>query len=99
MFSFRPIQGIHFSSWFRKKHPRTPERVNFPPHPEGGDILRSMTVIPYLEALHNPASPSLDQDNAEFEDIGTYTYAACGKCHNLLSEFSIIVLCIYRYDL
>ena len=39
-------------SWFRKKHPRVmSEYVHLPPLPESGDVLRSMTVIPYLEDM------------------------------------------------
>lgn len=48
---------VHFS-WFRKKHPRTFDYVCPPPLPDSDDKLRNMTVLPYLEDLHHPATPS-----------------------------------------
>lgn len=62
------------TSWFKKKHPRTLDRVYFPPHPDGGDVLRSMTVIPYIEVLHNPESlTASEQEDPEFaEDFTVY---------------------------
>ncbi|KAK7100957.1 serine/threonine-protein kinase STK11-like isoform X2 [Littorina saxatilis] len=67
------LEQIKQHDWYKKKHPRTLERVYFPPHPDGGDELRSMTVIPYIEVLHLPESltPS-DHDHDhdhEFEDF------------------------------
>lgn len=55
------------NSWYRKKFPQTSDIVPFPIHPEGGDTLRSMTVIPYIESLHQ-GIPSDDED--EYEDDG-----------------------------
>lgn len=74
------IQQIRQHDWYKKKHPRTLEHVPFPPHPEGGDHLRSMTVIPYLEALHSPEShtPS-EQEEGEFEDFSAYAQGASGE--------------------
>jgi hypothetical protein len=62
-----------FCSWFQKKHPRTIERVQFPPQADGGDALRSMTVIPYIEALHSPdsATPSEEEEEVD-EDFRAY---------------------------
>nr|KAG5703232.1 hypothetical protein BaRGS_034143 [Batillaria attramentaria] len=74
------LQQIRQHDWFRKKHPRTLERVHFPPHPDGGDPLRSMTVIPYLEVFHSPEShTSSEHEDVEFEDFGAYTRGAFGE--------------------
>ena len=60
---------LYPASWFKKKHPRTLDRVFFPPHPDGGDVLRSMTVIPYIEVLHNPDSlTTSEQEDADFAE-------------------------------
>ena len=42
-------------SWFRKKHPQVmSEYVRLPPLPDSGDdLLRSMTVIPYLDDMYH----------------------------------------------
>ncbi len=51
------ICTLHFS-WFRKKHPRTFDYVCPPPLPDSDDKFRNMTVLPYLEDLHHPGTPS-----------------------------------------
>lgn len=68
---------IRQHDWFRKKHPCTVEWVQFPPHPDGGDTLRSMTVIPYIEALHHldSVTPS-DQEEVD-EDFSAYGPSSC----------------------
>jgi hypothetical protein len=55
-------------SWFRKKHPRVmSEYVRLPPLPDSSDLLRSMTVIPYLQDLyHGPGSQ--DEVNGQLSD-------------------------------
>lgn len=50
-------------SWFRKKHPRTLEYVHFSPQP---DEYRSMTVVPYLEVLHNSFQ---DEEDESYQGI------------------------------
>lgn len=61
------IRKIKQHDWFRKKIPRTSEVVDFPPLPEGGDLLRSMSVIPYIEDLHSGV-PS-DEDEYDQDHI------------------------------
>ncbi|KAH3832278.1 serine/threonine-protein kinase stk11-like [Dreissena polymorpha] len=46
------VQQIKQHDWYRKKFPPTSEIVPFPVHQESGDMVRSMTVIPYIEDLH-----------------------------------------------
>ena len=41
--------------------------MDFPPLPEGGDLLRSMSVIPYIEDLHSGV-PS-DEDEYDQDHI------------------------------
>ena len=38
--------------------------VDFPPFPEGGDLLRSMSVIPYIEDLHS----GVPSDEEEYDE-------------------------------
>ena len=71
-----------FDSWYRKKIPRTSEIVDFPPLPEGGDLLRSMSVIPYIEDLHS-GEPSdeeeYDQDHI-FANNGSHVQQQNTQC-------------------
>lgn len=57
------IKQIKEHDWFRKKAPRKhgEDYVHSPPLPETEDELRSMTVIPYLEALHCGETPSEEE--------------------------------------
>ncbi|XP_076441490.1 serine/threonine-protein kinase STK11-like isoform X2 [Babylonia areolata] len=64
------IQQIKHHDWFKKKHPRTLDRVPLPA--DCGDVLRSMTVIPYIEVLHQPHSLTASEDEGEWEDFSAY---------------------------
>jgi len=46
--------------WFVCRHPRTSEKVPFPPL--RGDFMHNMTVLPYLFNYHSCETPS---DNEE----------------------------------
>ncbi|BFY99202.1 hypothetical protein BsWGS_02243 [Bradybaena similaris] len=47
------LQQIRQHPWFIKQHPRVLEHVVIPPRPDApDDLLRSMTVIPCLRAMH-----------------------------------------------
>lgn len=68
------IRQIKLHDWFRKKIPRTKDIVDFPPMPEGGDLLKSMSVIPYIEDLHSGVpsdEEEYDQDHI-FANNGTH---------------------------
>ncbi|XP_052775856.1 serine/threonine-protein kinase STK11-like isoform X2 [Mya arenaria] len=56
------IEDIKQHDWYRKKFPRTCEKVPFPVHPESGDELRNMTVIPYVEDLHRGESSEDEEE-------------------------------------
>jgi len=59
-------------SWFRKKHPRVmSEYVRLPPLPDSGDLLRSMTVIPYLEDMYHGIDDE-DYDRRDPDEIGEH---------------------------
>lgn len=62
------IAGIKQHDWYKKKFPQTSDKVPFPIH-EGGDNLRSMTVIPYIESLHRGESSDEDEDEYEEDRI------------------------------
>ena len=47
--------------WVCKNHWKTNYRVPIPPTEEG-DMLRSMSVVPYLDDLHNP---TLDEEGPQ----------------------------------
>ena len=57
-------------SWFRKKHPRVmTEYVHLPPLPDsGGDVLRSMSVIPYLDDMFHTDEDAVDDDVYDTRD-------------------------------
>ncbi|KAJ7378663.1 Serine/threonine-protein kinase stk11 [Desmophyllum pertusum] len=55
------IQQIRRHRWVCKNHPKTNYCVPIPPLEEG-DIFRSMSVVPYLDDLHNP---TLDEEEHE----------------------------------
>ncbi|XP_014668970.1 PREDICTED: serine/threonine-protein kinase STK11-like isoform X2 [Priapulus caudatus] len=56
------IKEIKNHDWFRKKHPKTLDYVYFLPRP---DEYRSMTVVPYLEDLHNYYMEDEEESYAE----------------------------------
>lgn len=55
------IQEIRKHRWVCKNHWKTNYRVPIPPTEEG-DMLRSMSVVPYLDDLHNP---TLDEEGPQ----------------------------------
>jgi len=64
----------NIDSWFRKKHPRVmSEYVRLPPLPDSGDMMRSMTVIPYLEDLHRDGDD--DYDSRDPDEIDEHVIA------------------------
>ncbi|XP_029644217.2 serine/threonine-protein kinase STK11 isoform X1 [Octopus sinensis] len=60
------IQKIRKHGWVQKNHPQTCERVSLPPAPNG-DTLRNMTVLLYLDVLHNEKANS-EEEFEEEED-------------------------------
>ena len=53
------LHDVTAFSWVRMEHPPQADRVVMPPLPDtGGDSLRCMTMLPYLEDYHNPAPDS-----------------------------------------
>lgn len=60
------IQQIRKHSWLQKNHPRTCERVSLPPS-SNGDTLRNMTVLLYLDVLHNEHANSDEEEEEEEE--------------------------------
>ena len=65
-----------FFSWVQKNHPRSCERVSLPPA-SNGDTLRNMTVLLYLDVLHNEHANS---DEEEEEEEGDVMLDAEGNC-------------------
>ncbi|XP_041360181.1 serine/threonine-protein kinase STK11-like [Gigantopelta aegis] len=62
------VQQVKHHPWFRKKHPEMSDKVLFPPHGDG-DVLRGMTVVPYLEDLHSDTLEEEEEDVYEDEQI------------------------------
>lgn len=60
------IEMVKQHDWVKKKHPKTLGYVKFPPHREGLDGHRSMSVIKYLDDYHCPEEDEYDDD---FEDF------------------------------
>lgn len=60
------IQQIRKHSWVQKNHPRSCERVSLPPS-SNGDTLRNMTVLLYLDVLHNEHANSDDEEEEDEE--------------------------------
>ncbi|GFR88330.1 serine/threonine-protein kinase stk11 [Elysia marginata] len=59
------LQQIRQHPWYRKQHPRVFASVKIPPRPEDpDDVLRTMTVLPSLHAMHYGE----DTDEEEDED-------------------------------
>lgn len=58
--------NLLFCSWLQKNHPRTCERVSLPPS-SNGDTLRNMTVLLYLDVLHNEHANSDEEEEEEEE--------------------------------
>lgn len=62
------IQQIRQHRWVCKNHWKTKHRVPIPPIVEG-DMLRSMSVVPYLDDLHNPTLDEEDhQAHSQFDE-------------------------------
>ncbi|XP_022807879.1 serine/threonine-protein kinase STK11-like [Stylophora pistillata] len=62
------IQQIRQHRWVCKNHWKTKHRVAIPPIVEG-DMLRSMSVVPYLDDLHNPTLDEEDhQAHSQFDE-------------------------------
>ena len=49
----------------KKKHPKTLGYVKFPPHRDGLDNHRSMSVIKYLDDYHCPEEDEYEDDFEE----------------------------------
>ncbi|XP_033121992.1 serine/threonine-protein kinase STK11-like [Anneissia japonica] len=63
------LEKIKLHPWVQKKHPKEGEEVTLPPLHESNDPLRSMTVVPYLENLHNPCeSEESMEEEIYYED-------------------------------
>ncbi|XP_002732086.2 serine/threonine-protein kinase stk11-like [Saccoglossus kowalevskii] len=82
------IQQIKQHSWVQKKHPIIGDAVPLPPLPDSTDMLRSMTVVPYLEDLHNEEGGRDEEDeeieipyyaNGDDEDEKPYTFEVNNK--------------------
>ncbi|PIK44009.1 putative serine/threonine-protein kinase stk11 [Apostichopus japonicus] len=58
------VQEIKRHPWIVGKPKNTGNAVPLPPLPESSDELRSMTVIPYLDAMYNPVE---SDDENQFE--------------------------------
>ena len=53
-------------SWFIKQHPRVFASVKIPPRPEDpDDVLRTMTVIPSLHAMHYGDDSEEDEEDED----------------------------------
>ncbi|XP_078352582.1 serine/threonine-protein kinase STK11-like [Oculina patagonica] len=66
------IQQIRKHRWVCKIHHKTNYYVPIPPLEEG-DMLRSMSVVPYLDDLHNP---TLDEEGQEQQSHLDESYSA-----------------------
>lgn len=55
------------TSWVRKRHPQICDPVPIPCRKDW-DEFRTMTVLPYLEALHNGCDDENDDYDYEYED-------------------------------
>ena len=69
MCQFEIIFFVLFS-WIVGKPPTSGNAVPLPPLPESSDELRSMTVIPYLDAMYNPVESDDDDDQRGGEEEG-----------------------------
>lgn len=56
------IEEVKRHDWVTKKHPKTLGYVKFPPHREGIDRNRSMSVVQYLDDYHCP------EEEADYEE-------------------------------
>lgn len=66
--NFIPFFFHHEIRWVCKNHWKTKHRVPIPPIVEG-DMLRSMSVVPYLDDLHNPTLDEEDhQAHSQFDE-------------------------------
>ncbi|XP_071953889.1 serine/threonine-protein kinase STK11-like [Antedon mediterranea] len=73
-----PLDRIKQHPWVLKKHPKDGAEVCLGPLHESNDPLRSMTVVPYLENLHNPCeSEESMEEEIYYEDskIVQFTHA------------------------
>ncbi|XP_046551587.1 serine/threonine-protein kinase STK11-like, partial [Haliotis rubra] len=59
------IAQIRQHQWFKRKHAKVEDRV-FLSASSDGDLMRSMTVVPYLEDLHF-GTPSEEEEDEELE--------------------------------
>ncbi|XP_046366451.1 serine/threonine-protein kinase STK11-like [Haliotis rufescens] len=63
------IAQIRQHQWFKRKHAKVEDRV-FLSASSDGDLMRSMTVVPYLEDLHF-GTPSEEEEEEELESAVT----------------------------
>ncbi|RUS86945.1 hypothetical protein EGW08_005270 [Elysia chlorotica] len=64
------LQQIRQHPWFIKQHPRVFASVKIPPRPEDpDDVLRSMTVIPSLNAMHYGDDTEDDEEDDEIHEF------------------------------
>lgn len=89
------LQQVRHHNWVRKRQPRTLEYVSIP-RLSIRDEYRSMTVIPYLDALHyGDCSDSEEYVSEQYlsedqrPDVG-----AAKKCHQLLKKRQKAATCI-----
>lgn len=75
------IQQIRQHRWVCKNLPKTIYSVPIPPLVEG-DMLRSMSVVPYLDDLHNP---TLDEEGHEEYHHNNESYSADDSVDNVKS--------------
>ncbi|GAB1608849.1 serine/threonine-protein kinase STK11-like [Argonauta hians] len=62
------IQKIRKHCWVQKNHPQTCEPVSLPAAPNG-DTLRNMTVLLYLDVLHNEKTSEEEEFEEEDGDV------------------------------
>lgn len=59
------VQEVKRHPWIKRKPPMVGREVPLPPLPDSSDELRSMTVIPYLDAMYNPVESDEDDERSE----------------------------------
>jgi len=60
------------------------ERVRLPPLPDSGDLLRSMTVIPYLEDMYHASDDDQDYDPRDPDEVDEHVIAVTESKASLL---------------